>query len=330
MRVLAVVICIAVGVISSSTANRFSLPNDETFSVMTINNRNDDATSDEVFVAGGNIIYKLSANLSQLMNVTVSNDATVSVRGLSVSNGGQYVVVVACLSTGSCIGYDVNNLTSTSSVSLSEGGQTPLNGDEPVVIFPGAVEGIVYTATATDFHQEYLMSLGRYSVSSRSIMANTTRDYALRRENPDFNARIFKGGFNVDNFTYYIVEDDGTDIRILRVCNESMNPTFQALYEIQLICGRSGQTAQSTVFAGASLYENFINSTNNILLLLVQPSPGQPGTTRLCTYTINDINTAMDAGLTDCAANGNSRATVWGRFPPSLVQAICATTTVSI
>ena len=53
--------------------------------------------SDEVFVAGGNIIYKLSANLSQLMNVTVSNDADVSVRGLSVSNGGQ--CIVACLTT---------------------------------------------------------------------------------------------------------------------------------------------------------------------------------------------------------------------------------------
>ena len=44
---------------------------------MTIVNANGE-TSDEAFVAGGNIIYKLSANLSQLMNVAVSNDATVS------------------------------------------------------------------------------------------------------------------------------------------------------------------------------------------------------------------------------------------------------------
>ena len=55
-----------------TAANLFFSPpiaSDETLSVMTI----DDA-SDEVFVAGENIIYKLSANLSQLMNVTVSND----------------------------------------------------------------------------------------------------------------------------------------------------------------------------------------------------------------------------------------------------------------
>ena len=226
-------VLVVIGITCSSTANLFSaLPNDGTLSVMTIVNAIDGKTSDEVFVAGANIIYKLSANLSQLMNVTVSVDTAVSVRGLSVSNGGKYIV--ACLTTGSCIGYDVINLTSTmSSVSLDERGQTPLTGEEPVVMFPGTAEGIVYTGTATDFvfAPEYRMSLGQYSVLSESIIANSRRDYTLR-SNQDFNTRIFKDGFNVDNFTYYIVEDDGAEIRILRVCNESMNPTFEALYEV--------------------------------------------------------------------------------------------------
>ena len=104
---------ICIGIVCSSSANLFfSLSNDETLSVMTIVNANGE-TSDEVFVAGGNIIYKLLANLSQLMNVIVSNDTAVSVRGLSVSNGGQFIV--ACLTTGSCIGYNVISLTSTMS-----------------------------------------------------------------------------------------------------------------------------------------------------------------------------------------------------------------------
>ena len=90
-----------------TAANLFFSPpiaSDETPSVMTIAD-----ASDEVFVAGENIIYKLSANLSQLMNVTVSSDSSVRVRGLSVSKGGQYIV--ACLTTGSCVGYYVINLT---------------------------------------------------------------------------------------------------------------------------------------------------------------------------------------------------------------------------
>ena len=331
MRILPVVICIVI--ICSSTANIFfSLSTNEVVPdpVMTIadvsdevfvdEGSSDDMTiadaSNEVFVAGGNIIYKLSANLSQLMNVTVSNDAAVSVRGLSVSNGGQYVV--ACLTTGSCIGYDVINLNGTSSVPLNEPTETTqLSSDDPVVMFPGAAEGIVYTGTATDAEQTYRMSLGQYRISSGSIMAVTTRDYSLQRSG-DFNTRIFKAGFSVDNFTYYIVEDDSADIRILRVCNESTNPTFEALYEVHLVCG------QTALFAGASLYENFLYPTDNTLLLLVQPPAGQFGGSRLCTYQISDINSAMEAGRTDCA-NGNERPVVWDDdFPSSLFNAICS------
>ena len=183
MRVLTVVLCIIM--ICSSTANiYFSVSNNEVIPdpVMTIADANelfidegssDDMTisdaSDEVFVAGGNIIYKLSANLSPLINVTVSNDAAVSVRGLSVSsNGGRYIV--ACLTTGSCIGYDVINLNSTSSLPLSEPTEVPLSDDDPVVMFPGAAEGIVYNGTTTDVEQTYRISLGRYRISSGSII----------------------------------------------------------------------------------------------------------------------------------------------------------------
>ena len=63
----------------------FSISSDEALSQMAI------ADNDEVFVAGENLIYKLSANLSQLMNVSVSSDSSVRVRGLSVSNGGELV-----------------------------------------------------------------------------------------------------------------------------------------------------------------------------------------------------------------------------------------------
>ena len=320
-------ICIAI--ICSSTANVFfSLSNNEVIPdpVMTITGSSDEVfvdegfsdditisdASNEVFVAGGNILYKLSANLSQLMNVTVSNDAAVSVRGLSVSNGGQYIV--ACLTTGSCIGYDVISLNSTSSVPLNE--PTLLSDDDPVVMFPGAAEGIVYTGIAADTDDIYRMSLGRYRISSGSIMAVTTRDYALERIG-GFVTRIFKAGFSVDNFTYYIVEDDFTDIRILRVCNDSTNPRFEALYEVHLVCG------QAALFAGASLYENFPNPTNNTVLLLVQLPAGQPGSSRLCTYQISDINSAIEAGRTDCA-NGNQRPVVWDDdFPSTLFNVIC-------
>ena len=297
----------------------FSPPiaSDETLSVMTI----DDASDDEVFVAGENIIYKLSANLSQLMNVTVSNDSSVRVRGLSVSNGGQYIV--ACLTTGSCIGYDVINLSRTnSSVPLNQPGEEVFTGDDPVVMFPGVAKGSVYTGTATESQlQEYRMSLGQYRISSGSIMTDTTRDYYLERSG-DFNTRIFKAGFNIDNFTYYIVEDDGTDIRILRVCN-SATDMFQGLYEVQLRCDQS-----VTVFAGASILGNLSNSTNSTLVLTVRsPDTETTRSGRVCTYDISDINAAMENGQIACAAGENKEA-IWDNFIP-LYQAVCSIATVS-
>ena len=301
-----------------TAANLFFFPpiaSDETLSVMTI----DRDASDEVFVAGENIIYKLSANLSQLINVTVSNDSSVRVRGLSVSNGGQHIV--ACLTTGSCIGYDVINLNRImSSVPLNQ--PEVLTGDDPVLMLPGVAEGSVYTGTALAVSQvqEYPMSLGQYSISSGSIMTDTTRDYTLRRSG-DFNTRIFKAGFNVDNFTYYIVEDDGTDIRILRVCN-SATDMFQGLYEVQLRCDQS-----ISVFAGASILSNLPNSTNTLVLTVRSPDTESARSGRVCTYIISDINTAMENGRIACAA-GENREAIWDDFI-ALYQAVCSIATVS-
>ena len=320
MRILAVVICI--GIICSSTANLFfSLPNDDLLPVMTIVDANGE-TSDEVFVAGGNIIYKLSSNLSQLMSVAVSSDADVSVRGLSVSNGGQYIV--ACLTTGSCIGYDVINLTSTmSSVPLNEPGAEEDTGNDPVAIFPGQAEGIVYTGTAVEFGTEfrYRMSLGRCAILEDSIMTNRTRDYSLQRSGR-FNARVFKAGFSIDDFAYYIVEDDTQRIRILRVCNESVDDMFKALYEVQLMCGGAA------LFAGVSFLKDFPNTNTNTLVLAVRP-PSASGSGRVCTYSMSDINDAMDDGLTACRNDSENREVAWDDFPSNFV-AICDGVTVSL
>ena len=319
MHVVSVVICI--GIICSSTANRFTPPTGGgELSVMTVDD------TDNVYAAGENLIYKLSANLSQLMNVSVSSDSSVRVRGLSVSNGGQYIV--ACLTTGRCIGYDVINLNATNSdVPLNEPLESVpvFTGNDPVVIFPGDDVGIIHTGTAIDDGGSpvvYRMSLGQYSISSGSIMADITRDYTLATSSPDFSMRTFKAGFTIDNFIYYIVEDDGQRIRVLRVCN-STTDTFQGLYEVLLACDGS------SAFAGASILPYF---SDTLVLTVRSPNRAGLGTPsgRVCTYNISDINAAMDNGRIDCA-DGNSRGTVWdNNFELNPFARICQNVTVSI
>ena len=312
---------IITGIICSSTANHFTPPpSDEDLSVMTVDDTND------VFVASENLIYKLSANLSQLMNVSVSSDDTVGVRGLSVSNGGQYIV--ACLTTGICIGYDVINLNATDpDVPLNEPMGSVFPGIDPVVIFPGDAEGIIHTGTAVigGSPAVYRMSLGQYNVSLGSIMAYTTRDYTLMRFGR-LNTRIFKAGFTIDNFTYYIVEDDNLEIRVLRVCN-SETGMFRGLYEIQLACDQL-----STVFAGASVPPNL---TDTLVLTVRTPDGRGARSGRVCAYNISDINTAMENGRIVCANDDDNTArdriqTVWNVFTTNAYAGICAGSTVSI
>ena len=237
-----------------------------------------------------------------------------------MSNGGQYIV--ACLTTGSCIGYDVISLCSTmSSVPLNRPGI--LMDNDPVAIFPGQAEGIVYAGTAIvpDSTGSYPMSLSQYIISSESITATRTRDYTLQASG-QFNTRVFKDGFSINDFAYYIVEDDGADIRILRVCNESSSDTFQALYEVQLICGGAA------LFAGASLLEEFSNSNINTLVLTVRPLSAS-GTGRVCTYSMSDINDAMDAGLTACRNDNENREVAWDDFHSNFVT-ICDSPTITV
>ena len=104
--VLLSTIALLFGVFYSVVSNLvpFQAENGGEFSIICL------AQNDQVIVAGANIIYRLSANLSLLNNVTTSS----TVRGLSLTNGGQYVMV--CVDTDrSCSGYNVTDFNDTGS-----------------------------------------------------------------------------------------------------------------------------------------------------------------------------------------------------------------------
>ena len=256
----------------------------------------------EVFVSTGlsSTIYKLSANLSVLqIRHEVVLDQNSEIRGLSLTNGGQYLVV--CHNMG-CNGYNASDLHGN--YLWQSPPEAVLHENNSVAVFPGENIGDVYTGSAMIMLRDhYRMSLGQYMLNSDSTLNEDLVRLSLYTASEPHN-RIFHTGFVSTKFAYYIVED-GLDIRILRVCTRSaVNPSFTALYEVKLMCNGA------SVFSGASLLEDFPNTTNNTLLLTVRPPADTSGTSRVCAYNISDINTAMDNGLTACAA-GEDRATVW-------------------
>ncbi|XP_065900650.1 plexin-A2-like isoform X2 [Dysidea avara] len=308
-------IVVLLGVVCSVVSDPapFSASNGGDFSIMTVTDNG------ELIVAEQNIIYRLSANLSVLDNVVTSG----TVRGLSLTNGGQYVMV--CVNTDrSCSGYNVTDFTNTlSGVMLS--GNAP-SEDDPVAMFPGEAEGDVYVGTvALGSPISYPMMLGQYNITGGLIMTDRTRDYIIQTS--DLNERIFHTGFVIDDFAYYIVGDGGNDIRILRVCIDQSSQTFRALYEVELVC--SGSVA----FVDASVVRDYPYPGNDTLVLVVQPPLSvSSGTSGVCTYSLNAINTAMNNSQSNCAAMTEVERVVWtgSTLSDTVLLGLCAEEAIQV
>ena len=88
----------------------------------------------------------------------------------------------------------------------------------------------------------------------------------------------------------------------------------------------------TALFAGASLFRNILNSTNTLVLTVRSPDTVQTRSGGVCTYSINEINTAMENGRVACASDeGEVRQTVWDNtFPASnFYTSIYSSATVS-
>ncbi|XP_065900682.1 plexin A3-like isoform X2 [Dysidea avara] len=282
----------------------------------------------EVFAAGHHSIHKLSANLSHLINVTITsviidgftvtyyNDTRAT--GLSPTNGGRYIV--ACVNAGVCNAYNVDDLN----YAMTNMGRVTGGTNAVVAMFPGETEDSAYVGTVSikKMVQRNQMTLAQCTVTDKYLVADRTRSYSVV---PSLlKSRIFHTGFIVNDFVYYVVED-GTKIRIIRVCNktagvEDLSSTktklFRALYEVELVCGGPA------LYAAASVTK-LVNSYSSTLVLAVR-QPLSNSTSRVCTYSISDINTAMDNSLTACAA-GEDRRVVWdSKMLPQNFTRLCS------
>ena len=235
---------------------------------------------------------------------------------------------MVCVDTGrSCSGYNVTDFNDTVSGVTLRG--IANSQTDPMAMFPGEVAGSVYVGTAVVQPERYSMTLGQYSIIGGSIELDRDRVYDIVL--PVLSERIFHTGFVIDNYAYYIVGDRGIDIRILRVCTDPTPdpPRFRALYEVQLVC--SDNVGYAAVFRAATLVRDYPQPGNHTLLLtVVPPSTVTGGSTRVCAYSISDINIAMNNSFRDCQ-NQRIDRTVWSRSTLTDMQlsGICAQGSVS-
>ena len=132
--------------------------------------------------------------------------------------------------------------------------------------------------------------------------SNTLRNYDGVFQNENFLRRQFLHGFQMGNFVYYIVRDNGThssnNVRIMRLCHDTEVSDFDAEYEAVLEC--SAVSPSSKVEVSHNLIDEFGNAVITI-------SVTTDHETNLCSFFLEDVNAEMDKSYTQCS-NGENNA----------------------
>lgn len=120
-------------------------------------------------------------------------DGSNEIRGLSLTNGGQYIVVCHNSDVG-CNAYNASELHDNNLWRSPP--EAVLHGNDPVAMFPGENVGEIYTRSALIMSSQYHMALGQYALNSRV----TVDDIIIRSSHytaSESYRRIFHTGFLV-------------------------------------------------------------------------------------------------------------------------------------
>ena len=223
---------------------------------------------------------------------------------VTVSGGGELVrlalspdgsTLVGCLGGESrtCLVYDSENLSSGPSATVDNAHYNSENG-------------LAIIAMNDSF---YLGSEGAFSgggndniyLAQYNYTSDTVRTTGAERYRVDDNVfvRYFYGGITKNGYVYYFVADKDNAVRVLRVCDcarETCTNQFEALYELELLCGRG--TTVTTRVCGVHLLESFAGRTGP-LVVVTQCDSGNDRN-HACVFLLSDIDGDMDTRFSEC------------------------------
>ncbi len=267
------------------------------------------------FLAAGNNLYRLSAQLTPELEETVDLGATVITRGLALSSTG---TVVVCLVDLSCSVYNGSNLSAGPIRTVTNAIVSADPDFGAAIITSGAS---FYTGASTGAGERMvLQQFGEgFNRSSDNNPSNTLNELGFRVG--DFS-RQFYGGFVSGNFTYYVVADyrpSSIDraIRLLRVCNmpDCGGPStcgVTALYEFGFYCGSQSISAVTRV-CGVSLVEDFSGISGPTAVITIC-TPGFTIRNSVCVVDLNAVNDALEDKYVSCIKSqtvGEEIGLVW-------------------
>ena len=203
-------------------------------------------------------MYRLNGSLVQQEVLQFPSGIAVLRIALSSDQGK----LIVCVSNGSCIAYNADNLNK-GSVRTFQNVQAAGNNNVALVSAPvsgGGNSFYVGSSNGTvNLIGQYGLdgTAGNVSRTSRNLFSVTASPFT----------RNWYGGFVAGSYTYFVVLDvfppgpsPGPGVRVLRVCNNYNETSIAAMYELYLDCSVDGFDFMNARITGASLI-SYTNSS---------------------------------------------------------------------
>ncbi|KAL5475131.1 hypothetical protein EMCRGX_G027190 [Ephydatia muelleri] len=259
-------------------------------------------TSSNVYVStnvsGSGRVYRLNGSLVQQEVLQFPSGIAVLRIALSSDQGK----LIVCVSDGSCIAYNADNLNK-GSVRTFQNVQAAGNNNVALVSAPvsgGGNSFYVGSSNGTvNLIGQYGLdgTAGNVSRTSGNLFSVTARSFT----------RNWYGGFVAGSYTYFVVFDvfpPRPGVRVLRVCNNETS--IAAMYELYLNCLVDGFDFMNARITGVSLL-SYTNSSGGpyedrlVIGIVTPPKTYVLYYSRVCTYSLATINSMMDS--TPCSSN---------------------------
>lgn len=246
----------------------------------------------------------MGAGLTTVTASVLPSLETVHPEGMVLSEDERTLIVL--WTNGSCLTYDSTTLAPLKELWEGFGHYPPrtrAHGAPLQVVFSGERDDSLYVIKGNEY------------INVAQISAND--DSILKEESLIINKNSFwremKYGFSHGNYSYVVSSDCNAhdEVRIARFCSSPHARVFNSWYELQLTCGeRTSATSYSHLLLNATLLKPAATSTASPLLVITV-RVSQRSETRVCSYTLDDINRMMDDTFETCKSKGGRFGLVW-------------------
>ena len=251
-------------------------------------------------VSGSGRVYRLNGSLVQQEVLQFPSGIAVLRIALSSDQGK----LIVCVSDGSCMAYNADNLNK-GSVRTFQNVQAAGNNNVALVSAPVSGGGNSFYVGSSN---GTVILIGQYGLDGTAGNVSRTSGNLFSVTASSFT-RNWYGGFVAGSYTYFVVFDvlsPRPGVKVLRVCNNYNETSIAAMYELYLNCLVDGFDFINARITGASLV-SYTNSSGGpyedrlVVGIVTPPKTYVLYYSRVCTYSLAMINSMMDS--TPCSSN---------------------------